>query len=144
MSYSPWGHKELDTTKQLKQENKICPCSHFSLCYLPRSDGTGCHDLSVFNAEFQVSSFTLLFHPDKVLSFLSLSAIGVVSSIYLRLLIFLPGILIPAFVSSSPAFCMMYSAYELNKQGDHIQSCHTPFPTWNQSVVPCLVLTVAP
>ena len=32
-----------------------------------------------------------------------------------------PAILIPAFVSSSPAFLMMYSAYKLNKQGDNIQ-----------------------
>ena len=46
---------------------------------------------------------------------------GVVSSAYLRLLIFLPAILIPAFASSSPAFLMMYSAYKLNKQGDNIQ-----------------------
>ena len=36
-------------------------------------------------------------------------------------LIFLPAILIPACVSSSPAFLMMYSAYKLNKQGDSIQ-----------------------
>ena len=35
---------------------------------------------------------------------------------YLRLLIFLPAILIPACVSSSPAFLMMYSAYKLNKK----------------------------
>ena len=38
---------------------------------------------------------------------------------------------------------MVYSAYKLNKKGDHIQSWHTPFPIWNQSVVPCLVLTIA-
>ena len=37
----------------------------------------------------------------------------------------------------------MYSAYKLNKQGDNIQPWRTPFPIWNQSVVPCLVLTVA-
>ena len=36
----------------------------------------------------------------------------------------------------------MYSAYKLNKQGDNIQSWHTPFPIWNQSIVPCPVLTV--
>ena len=40
-----------------------------------------------------------------------------VSSAYLRLLISLPAILIPACVSSSPAFLMMYSTYKLNKQG---------------------------
>ena len=32
----------------------------------------------------------------------------------------------------------VYSAQKLNKQGDSIQ----PFPIFNQSVVPCLVLTV--
>ena len=42
------------------------------------------------------------------------------SSAYLRLLIFLPEISIPACASSSPTFCMMYSAYKLNKQGDNI------------------------
>ena len=38
---------------------------------------------------------------------------------------------------------MMYSACKLNKQGDNIQSCCTPFSIWNQPIVPCLVLTVA-
>ena len=65
------------------------------------------------------------------------------SSAYLRLLIFLPAILIPACASSSPAFLMIYSAYKLNKQGDNIQPWHTPFSIWNQSVIPHPVLTVA-
>ena len=38
---------------------------------------------------------------------------------------------------------MMYSAYKFNKQGDNIQPWRTPFPIWNQSVVPCLLLTIA-
>ena len=38
---------------------------------------------------------------------------------------------------------MMYSAYKLNKQGGNTQPWRTPFPIWNQSVVPCPVLTVA-
>ena len=66
-----------------------------------------------------------------------------VSSAYLRLLIFLPAILIPAYASSSLAFCTMYSAYKLYKQGGNIQPWHTPFPIGNQSVVPSPVLTVA-
>ena len=66
-----------------------------------------------------------------------------VSSVYLRLLIFLLVILIPACASSSAVFLMMYYAYKLNKHGDNIQPCHTPFLIWNQSVVPCPVLTVA-
>ena len=37
----------------------------------------------------------------------------------------------------------MYSAYKLNKQADNIQPWRTPFPIWNQSIVPCPVLTVA-
>ena len=69
--------------------------------------------------------------------------IRVVSSAYLRLLTFLPAILIPACASSSQAFHMMYSAYKLNKQGDNIQPWRTPFPICNQSVIPCPVLTVA-
>ena len=35
--------------------------------------------------------------------------------------VFFPAILIPAYASSSRAFCMMYFAYKLNKQGDSIQ-----------------------
>ena len=65
------------------------------------------------------------------------------SSAYLRSLIFLPAILIPACASCSPAFLMMYSAYKLNKQGDNIQPWRTPFLTSNQSVFPCPVLTLA-
>ena len=45
--------------------------------------------------------------------------------------------------SSTPAFLLMYSAYKLNKQGDNIQPWGTLFLIWNQSVVPCWVLTVA-
>jgi len=66
-----------------------------------------------------------------------------VSSAYLRLLIFLLAVSIQTCASSSPAFCVVYSAYALNKQGDNIQPGPTYFPIWNQSVVPCPVLTVA-
>ena len=65
------------------------------------------------------------------------------SSVYLRLLIFLPAILSPTCVLSSLAFHMMYPAHKLNKQGDNIQHWHTPFPICNESVVPCPVQTVA-
>ena len=37
----------------------------------------------------------------------------------------------------------MYFAYKWNKQGDNIHPWCTPFPIWNQSVVPCPVLTIA-
>ena len=49
----------------------------------------------------------------------------------------------PACASSNLAFHMIYSAFKLNKQGDTIQPWYTPFPILNQSIVPCLVLTVA-
>ena len=37
----------------------------------------------------------------------------------------------------------MHSAYKLSNQGDNIQPWHIPSLIWNQSVVPCPVLTVA-
>ena len=93
-----------------------------------------------FKPTFSLSSFTFI---KWLFSSSSLSAIRVVSSAYLRWLIFLLAILTPACSSSSPAFHMMYSAYKLNKQGDNIQPSRTPFPIGNQSVFPCPVLTVA-
>ena len=93
-----------------------------------------------FKPAFSLCFFTFI---KRLCSSSSLSAIRVVSSAYLRLLIFLLAIMIPASVSSSPAFLMMYSACKLNKQGDDIQPSCTHFPIWNQSVVPCPVLTVA-
>ena len=93
-----------------------------------------------YKPTFSLSSFTFI---KRLFSSSSLSAIRVVSSAYLRLLVFLPAIVIPAYVSSSPGFLMMYSAYKLNKQGDNIQPWCILFPIWNQSVVPIPVLTVA-
>ena len=106
------------------QENKICHCFHFFPFYFPWSDGTGCRYLSFvmwsFKPDFSLSPFSLL---KRLFSSSSLSAIRVVSSAYLRLLLFFPAILIPACDSPSPAFCLMCSAYKLNKQGDNIQPC---------------------
>ena len=93
----------------------------------------------IFKPTFSLSSFTFI---KRFFSYSLLSSIRVVSSVYLRLLIFLPEILNPVWASSSPAFLKLYSAYKLNKQSDNIQPWCTPFPIWNQSVAPCLVLTV--
>ena len=41
---------------------------------------------------------------------------------------------IPACDSSSPVVCNMYSACKLNKQGDNVQPCHTPFLILTQSL----------
>ena len=86
----------------------------------------------------------LRFKPDISLSFFAfihrlsssswLSAIRVMSSEDLRLLIFLWAILIPACSQSRLAFCMMDSAYKLNKLGDNIQSWLTPCLICNQFV----------
>ena len=93
-----------------------------------------------FKPAFSLSSFTFI----KILFSSSLlSAIRVVSSAYLRLLVLLPANMIPACASSSQAFHVMYSVYKLNKRGDNIQPWHAPFLVLNQSIVSCLVLTVA-
>ena len=57
-----------------------------------------------FKPTFSLYSFSFI---KRVFSSSSLSAIRVVSSAYLKLLIFLLAILIPACASSSPAFLMM-------------------------------------
>ena len=122
-------------------KNKIWHCFHCFSIYFPRSDRARCHDLSFwmlkFKSTFSLSSFTFI---KRLFSSSSLSAIRVVSSAYLKLLIFLPAILIPACASSSLAFRMMYCPCKLNKEGDDIQPWRTPFPIWNQSVVLCLLL----
>ena len=91
-----------------------------------------------FKPAFSLSSFTFI---KRLFSFSSLTDIRVVSSAYLRLLIFLLAILILAYSSSSLVFCMMYSVYKFNKQGNDIQSWHNPFPIWNQSSSSCCFLT---
>ena len=68
-----------------------------------------------FKPTFSLSSFTFI---KRLFSSSSLCAIRVVSSAYLRLLIFLPAFLISACESSNLAFHMMYSDYKLNMQGD--------------------------
>ena len=60
-----------------------------------------------FKPSFSLSFFIFI---ERLFSSSLLSAIRVVSSAYLRLLIFLPALLTPACASSSPAFLMMYLA----------------------------------
>ena len=93
-----------------------------------------------FKPTFSCSSFTFI---KRFFSSSLLSAMRRVSSAYLRLLLFLVAILIPAYASSSTTFCMVYSAYKLNKLDDNTQPWRTAFLICNQSVVPCPVLTVA-
>jgi len=71
-----------------------------------------------FKPTFSLSSFTFI---KRLFSSSSLSAIRVVSSAYLRLLIFLLAVFIPVCALSNPGFLMIYSASKLNKQGDNIE-----------------------
>ena len=107
--------------------------------------GVGCHALlqGIFPTQESNLGLTHYRWNFTVWATRDTPAIRVVSSVYLRLLIFLLVILLPACNSSSLAFCMMCSACKLNKQGDNIQPCRTPFPIWNQSIVPRPVLSVA-
>ena len=85
-----------------------------------------------FETAFSLSSFTLI---KRLFSSSSLSTIIVVSSACLRWLIFLPAILIPACDLSSLAFRMMYSAYDLYKQGNNIYSLDVLLPQfWTSQV----------
>ena len=86
----------------------------------------------IFKPTFSLSSFTSI---KRLFSSSLLSAIRVVSSAYLRLLIFLLAILIPVHASSSLAFHIMYSAYKLNKQGDNIHPWCTLFPILREFAV---------
>ena len=81
-----------------------------------------------FKPTFSLSSFTCI---KRLFSSSSLSAIRVVSSAYLRLLIFSPSNLDSSLCSSCPAFLLMHSAHKLSKQGDRIQPWRTPFSIWN-------------
>ena len=119
------------------QEEEICHHFHLFPFYLPCSNGAGSYWFfkKIFPLKLALSLSSFSFNQRLFISSL-LSAIGVVSFAYLRLLMFLPPILIPACNSSSLAFLMMCSAYRLNKQGDSRQPCRIPFLILNQSVVP--------
>ena len=93
------------------QENEVCHCFHcLSICHEVMGPDAMIlvFWMLSFKPAFSLSSFTIIkriFHSSSL--FLT---VRVVSSAYLRLLLFLPAILIPACDSSSLAFHMMYSA----------------------------------
>ena len=120
------------------QENKVGHCFHCFPIYLHKLMGPDAMILVFwmlsFKPAFSLSTFTFI----KRLFSSSLYAIRVASSAYLRLLIFLPEILIPSlcFIQPSVSHDVLF-VYKLNKQGDNIQLWRTPFTIWKQSVVPC-------
>ena len=83
----------------------------------------------IFSLKLALSLSSLTFIK-RLFSSSLLSVIRVVSSAYLRLLIFLLAILIPACNSSSPAFLTMCSVYRLNKQGDSRQPAVLLSQSW--------------
>ena len=100
-------------------KEKICHYFHFFHFHLPWSNGAGCCDLSFlrfsFKPAFSLLSITLI---KRLFCSSFISTISMVLSTYLRLLMFLLPILLPAYNSSSLAFLRMCSAYRLNKQND--------------------------
>ena len=105
-------------------KNKVWHCFHCFPIYFPWSDVMiFVFWMLSFKPTFSLSSFTFI---KRLFSSSSLSAIRVVSSAYLRLLIFLPAILIPACASSSPAFLLRWE----QSQGVEIG------PIWANSAPP--------
>ena len=102
-------------------KNKVCHSFHCFPIYLHKVMGLNVMILLFWTLNFKpiFSLYIFNFIKRLFISFL-ISALRVISSAYLRLLIFLLVILIPACASSSPAFHMMYSACKLNNQGDNI------------------------
>ena len=114
----------------LESKKIVCHCFHFfpSVCHEVMGPDAMILVFWMLSSKpaFSLSSFTFI----KSLFISSFSAIRVVSSAYLKLLIFLPEILIPACVSSSLAFNTMNFAKKLNKQGDNIQPDVLPSQFW--------------
>ena len=102
--------------------------SFFTLLFCFPQEALGCWFFSKvsFQPAFSLSSFVFL---KRLFSSSSLLAIRMVSSAYLRLLIFLEG-----------SSIVIYPSCKLNKQGDNIQPWCTVFPVWNQFIVPHPVL----
>ena len=113
------------------QGKKNCHSFYFSPFCLTWNDGTGAM-ISVF---WRNQLFKSPLSPSSR-GYLVPLQFTVVPSAYLKSLVFFLATLSSASDSSRLAFHMMYSAYKLNKQGNNIQLCHTPFRIWKQLIVP--------
>ena len=87
----------------------------YSFILLQVVDQFSQHECGVFKSAFFLTFIKRLFSSSL------LSALRVMSSTYLRLLILFPGNLDSSLCFIQPGLCMMYSAYKLNKQGDNIE-----------------------
>ena len=112
--------------KGVRQGCILSPCLfNFYSEYIMRNAGLEAAQAGITIAKRNINNLiyaddtTLMAESEEELKSLfsssSLPAIRVVSSAYLRLLIFLLSVLIPACASSSPAFLMMYPACKLKK-----------------------------
>ena len=122
-------------------KNKVRHCFHCSPSI--------CHE--VMGQDIMIYAFWMLSFKPAFHSPLSLSSRGFLVPLHCHkggviclseVIDISPRNLDRTWASSSLAFHMMYSACELNKQGDNTQPWHTLLPIWNQSVL-CPVLTVA-
>ena len=117
------------------QENKLCHCFHwFSICHEVMGP-----DVMIFT--FWMLSFKPAFSFSSFTFIKGLFSCGVIC--IFEVIDISPSNLDSSLCFIQPAFHTMSSAYTLNEQGDNTQPWCTPFPIWNQSIVPCLVLTVA-
>ena len=115
------------------QENKICHCFYFFPFCLPWSDRIRCHNLSFFERRVLSRLFHSLTLIKRLVSSSSFSATRLISSAYLRLF-FSPSNLYSSCDSFSPAFCMMYSAYELKIR--HSPTKHsTTMHIWKSALI---------
>ena len=100
---SPWGRWGSDTTERLH--------FHFSLSCIGEGNGNPLQCSCLENPRDRGAWWAASLGSHRVWHDWRNSAAAAAASAYLRLLIFLPAILIPAYASSSPVFLMMYSAY---------------------------------
>ena len=89
-----------------------------------------------FKPAFSLSSFTFI---KKLFAFCHKGGVICISEI----IVISPDNLDSGLCFIQCGISHVYSAHMLNKQNDNIQPSCTPFLIWNQSVVPCPVLTVA-
>ena len=123
------------------QENKVCHCFHCFPIHLPWSDGLDAmifiFPMLSFKPAFPLSSFTFI-KGSLILFFLPQ---GWYHWQIWGYWCFSQESWFHA--SSRPAFCVMYSPYKLNKQGDNIHHWHIIFTIWNQPVVSYPALNIA-
>ena len=108
--------------------------------------------LFLFESSFSISSgnsYPVWFYALKVfrnlymsVSFLWISLKMLIRTHHKENLLFLIWKCFPFDVTYQISLISLISL-QLNKQGNNIQPWRTPFPMWNQSVVPCPVLTIA-